>query len=92
MLNILKGWYNYAQGTPFTKQLMEKRIAVCATCPHVKQLNSIGKVFVQFIDAEGSTLQCRLCTCPMATKAANPKSECPDKPKRWTKVEEESYF
>lgn len=92
MINIVKGWYNYATGTPFTKNLIEKRIAICAACPHVKQLSSLGTIVVKLIDAEGTTLQCKLCTCPMAGKAANPQSSCPDKPKRWDKVDEQSYF
>lgn len=92
MLNIVKSWYHYAAGTPFTRNLIEKRIAVCIACPHVKQLNSAAQVLVKLIDADGTTLQCRLCTCPMAAKAANPKNSCPDNPKRWTAVEEDSYF
>lgn len=75
---IVKSWQLYLQGSSYTKQLIEKRVAICMQCPH--KTNAIG------------FLQCGLCFCPLSGKTAHPDAECPDKPKRWTKVNDESYF
>jgi hypothetical protein len=90
IMNIARGWWDYANATPYTKNLMEKRLAICDACPNKKQLSKAGKLLVQFVNEEGNLFQCGLCGCPLSALTSRPEASCKDK--RWLPAGEESYY
>jgi hypothetical protein len=83
LYNIAKSWYEFQKADQETRILMDKRLAVCETCPHKEQLSSIGKLLVTSINEKGSIYRCGICKCPLAAKTAHPANTCPDTPQRW---------
>ena len=73
---IAESWYAFIHADPYTKNLMQDRLAICDRCPHKAQMNAVGKFIVSTINAEASLFKCNLCSCPLAAKTANPSSEC----------------
>ncbi len=76
---IAESWYDFIHADPYTKNLMQDRLSICDKCPHKVQMNALGKFIVSTINSEASLFKCKLCTCPLAAKTANPRSECPIK-------------
>jgi len=77
LTNIAEGWYDFIQGTPYTKELMKYRLNICDTCPEKKQLSSLGQFIVSTVNNEASLFKCGKCSCPLASKTAGPRSKCP---------------
>lgn len=77
LFNIATGWYNYIEGSQYTKDLMKYRLEKCDTCPFKKQLSAAGQLLVTSINHEGSLFKCEKCGCPLAAATAAPKKECP---------------
>lgn len=75
--NIAEGWYNFAAGTPATRELMQFRLDKCDTCPEKVQMSALGELLVSTINNEASLYQCKKCSCPLASKTAAPGAECP---------------
>lgn len=90
LIEIAIGWYNYAHGGSYIKNLMEKRLSICDGCPNKKQLSATGVIIVKLINEEGSMFQCGLCGCPLSALTANPASACKDN--KWKPAGEESFF
>jgi len=84
LLEIASGWYHYINGNQSTRQLMDKRLQICESCPNKVQLSGTGQILVQSIHEEGSIYKCGLCGCPLAALTANPSSSCKDN--RWPAV------
>jgi hypothetical protein len=88
---IASGWYNFIKGDPQTKLMMQTRLAVCDSCDQKIQLSLLNQVIIHHINEEASLYKCKLCTCPLATKTASPKSVCPLK--KWEEWnEQQSYW
>lgn len=81
LVQIAKSWYSFAQGSDYTKLLMEKRLKVCDPCPHKKQMNKLGIVISNKINEDGSIYKCGLCDCPLSALTAHPANKCKDN--RW---------
>jgi len=90
LLDIARGWYNFAKGSAYIKRLMEKRLAICDVCPQKKQLSAAGQLLVQTINEEGSNYKCGMCGCPLASLTSLPEARCKDG--RWLPAGEESYY
>jgi hypothetical protein len=69
LLQIARSWYEYAKGSDYTKQLMDRRLRICSECPNRKEVASVEI--------------CGICKCPLAAKTAHPGNFCPDTPPRW---------
>lgn len=78
VVDIVKSWWYYARGTEETKELIKRRMEICVECPHF--VNDLG------------FSRCGKCGCPLSARTANPDLSCPDTPKRWTAVKDESFF
>jgi hypothetical protein len=90
---IATGWYNFIVGDPSTKLMIQTRLSVCDGCDQKVQLSELGKVIIQHINQEASVYKCKLCTCPLSTKVAAPKSVCPHPQKKWGEwKDEQSYW
>jgi len=74
---IAEGWYNYLQGSDYTKELMAFRLEHCDTCPYKKQMTGIGKVLMNVVNMPENTFFCSKCNCPLGSKTAAPKEKCP---------------
>lgn len=90
LLHIARGWYNYITSTPYTQELMDKRLAICDVCDKKQQLGSVGELLVTTINKEGSLFKCGECNCPLSAKTADPTSSCPLN--KWSVAGTESYF
>lgn len=91
LVQIARSWYDYIKGTPYTKQLMAKRLAVCDDCEDKVLINETGKVIMKVISNDpNGTYQCGVCHCPLVAKTAGTANECPKR--KWLKAGEESYF
>lgn len=88
---IASGWYNFVKGDPAVKRMMAARLAICDSCPNKIQLSQMSQVIIHHINQEASIYKCKLCSCPLSTKTASPKSVCPlGKWKEWQ--EDGSYW
>lgn len=87
---IARSWFKFIEGDAYTKLLMARRLAICDTCEHKKEINSLGRLLIQAINDEASTFQCGRCGCPLAGKTAEPMNECPLG--KWKNTGEQSYF
>lgn len=90
LIQIARGWYNFAHGGAKIQQLMYKRLAICDSCPFKVQVNVVGQILIQLINEEGSVFQCGKCNCPLAAKTAVPEQSCPVG--KWGPDKDESYF
>jgi len=77
LINIAEGWFDFIQGTPYTKELMRFRLAICDNCPQKKQMSALGKFLVSTVNNEASLFKCAKCNCLLASKTAAPGSKCP---------------
>lgn len=91
LLQIAKSWFAFAEGTPYTKGLMQKRLAICASCENKEALTTIGGALVKVLTNEEDLLyRCGICKCPLAGLTAGTSNKCPvDK---WKPAGEESYY
>lgn len=77
LVNIARGWYNYATQSAENRQLAIKRLEICDTCPEKTQLTGLGQVLVGAVNKAGSTYRCGACGCPLAPKVFSPAETCP---------------
>lgn len=77
LVNIAEGWFDFIQGTPYTKELMRFRLTICDSCPEKKQMSSMGKLLISTVNNEASLFKCGKCTCPLAPMTASPGKKCP---------------
>lgn len=80
---IVKGWYSFLHGDPVGRALMEKRAKVCDTCPHKRQMSTLGKWILSAVNEKSNTFYCGLCGCPLEGKLRELSQQCPDTPPRW---------
>lgn len=90
LIQIARSWFAFAKGEPYTKGLMQKRLAICDLCPEKEELSETGQVLVKVLNDEGSLYRCGKCGCPLAGLTAGSGNECPLK--KWKKAGEESYY
>jgi hypothetical protein len=76
---IAESWFDFIHADLYIKNLMQDRLAVCDVCTHKVQMNSLGEFIIKTINSKANSFKCKLCSCPLAVKTANPKSECPAK-------------
>ncbi len=74
---IAEGWYNYLQGSEYTKELMASRLKICDLCPYKKQMTGIGRVLMNATNMPENTFFCSKCNCPLGSKTAATKESCP---------------
>lgn len=77
LIQIAKSWYDFSQGSDYTKALMESRLTICDNCPEKVQMDSLGQAIVTSINAEASIYKCGKCNCPLSPKTAHPANTCP---------------
>jgi len=90
LTDIAHGWTEFIKGRPYTRELMNKRLAICDTCPNKRQMTGAGKIIVQLINDKANTFKCGECGCPLSALCANPSSKC--KLGKWLPAGEESYY
>ena len=69
---ILTGWFNHIKNELGMLDQLTKELVE-------------SRLKVCDICPNRKTNQCGLCGCQLSPKASNPKSTCPDNPKRWIK-------
>jgi len=74
---IAEGWYNFLQGSEYTKELMASRLLHCDVCPFKKQISRMGQVVLQTLNMPENTFFCSKCNCPLGSKTAATKESCP---------------
>lgn len=77
LTTIAEGWFNFAKGTEFTRELMRYRLSICDPCEHKEQLGVLGQKVIQSINSEGNLYKCAKCKCPLASKTAATGAQCP---------------
>jgi hypothetical protein len=87
--DIAQGWVNFIIQPDDLKELGRTRLEICDSCPHKKQMNSLGAMLVGAINEQGSTYLCGLCGCPLAAKSVSSGSECPLG--KWPTLDRSSY-
>lgn len=90
LIQIARSWFAFAQGQPYTKGLMQKRLTICDTCNEKEQLSEAGQWLISIIKNEGSVYRCSLCKCPLAGLTAGTANSCPLQ--KWGPGGQESYF
>lgn len=75
--DIAEGWFDFASGSPATKELMAFRLDKCDACPEKIEMTALGQVLVSTINNEASLYKCKKCNCPLASKTAAPGATCP---------------
>lgn len=90
LTDIARGWYEFANARPYIKELMNKRLEICDTCPNKKQMDGFGKFIVQLINDSANTFKCGECGCPLSALCSNPNSKC--KLGKWKPAGEDSYY
>lgn len=77
LTDIATGWYNYIKGSPHTRSLMVRRMAVCDGCEYKEQINAAGQVVMDLFNDKNNTFVCGLCKCPLGAKSSVTKPTCP---------------
>jgi hypothetical protein len=91
LIQIAQSWYAYLKGSPYTKQLMAKRLEICDGCEYKVMINAAGKVIVSLITNEpDGQYSCGACGCPLVGKTAGASNECPKG--KWKAAGDESFF
>ncbi len=91
LVQIAKSWYNFAEGSAATKEMMHARLEVCDRCEKKEQISEMGQLVIGILNKEHSTYRCGVCRCPLAGKTAHPSNTCPlDKWKEW--ITPETYY
>jgi hypothetical protein len=81
LVDIGRGWIEYAKGSGDTRALMESRLKVCDRCPNKELQGRLGRWLTGIVNKKGSLYRCGICKCPLSPLTANPGSACKDK--RW---------
>ena len=76
LVHIAQGWYNFITGSPEVKQMMNRRLAICDSCPHKVEISPLGKKILKALNEKASTYVCGLCGCPLSGLTAAPKKRC----------------
>jgi len=77
---ITLSWLTKVKHSPLQKELAEKRLAICISCPHKKE----------FIKNKTWLLMCGHCNCPLTAKVYSPNyNACPEN--KWQDVELEFF-
>jgi hypothetical protein len=91
LLQIARSWFAFAEGTGYTKGLMQKRLAICGECDNREAINGAGEVFIKVLTDDKDLLyRCGICKCPLAGLTAGTSNTCPVN--KWRPAGEESYF
>jgi hypothetical protein len=75
LVEIMKGWAFYWEGSAKTRQLISTRLSVCDGCPEKQVISAFGQLLLH--NEASASYKCRKCTCFLDPKAANPASRCP---------------
>jgi len=92
LIQIARSWYDYIKGTPYTKMLMEKRLAICDGCEYKVATNEAAQILVGMVanNDPNAKFSCGACGCPLVGLTAGTANSC--KKGKWKPAGDESYF